>query len=101
MVVAGGGRVREDWAVARVTGEDLVISSAGVLLERSEPLAVLARQLDGARRAGRGAVVLLSGEAGVGKTALARAWSASRPGVRALWGACEALETPRPLGPLV
>ncbi|MBV8949222.1 MAG: AAA family ATPase, partial [Solirubrobacterales bacterium] len=100
-MVAGVGRVREDWAVARVAREELIISSAGVLLERSEPLAVLARQLDAARRAGRGTLVLLSGEAGIGKTAVARAWSASRPGVRALWGACEALETPRPLGPLV
>ncbi|MBV9363399.1 MAG: AAA family ATPase [Solirubrobacterales bacterium] len=79
----------------------MTISSAGELLERSEPLAVLAERLDAAQRADRGTLVFLSGEAGIGKTALARAWSTSRPGISALWGACEALETPRPLGPLV
>jgi predicted ATPase len=62
---------------------------------------VLGQRLDTALRTGRGTLVLLSGEAGIGKTSVARVWSASRPGVRALWGACDALDTPRPLGPLV
>lgn len=77
------------------------MSFVGDLLERSEPLAVLAERRDAARRTGKGTLVLVSGEAGIGKTAIARAWSASCPGVRALWGACAALETPRPLGPLI
>ena len=72
-----------------------------MLLERSQPLMALVGRLDEAVHRGRGALVLLSGEAGVGKTALARALSAARPRVRALWGACEALETPRPLGALI
>jgi predicted ATPase len=62
---------------------------------------VLDQRLDAALRTGQGTLVLLSGEAGIGKTALARVWSRSRPGVRVLWGSCEALETPRPLGPLI
>jgi predicted ATPase/DNA-binding CsgD family transcriptional regulator len=50
---------------------------------------------------GRGRVAALSGEAGVGKSALALAL-ADRAGddVRVLWGACEDLATPEPLGPL-
>lgn len=62
---------------------------------------MLAERLDSAQHSGSGTLLLLCGEAGIGKTALARAWSASRPGVRSLWGACDALETPRPLGPLI
>jgi DNA-binding CsgD family transcriptional regulator len=42
--------------------------------------------------------VLIAGEAGIGKTALVRAFCADR---RALATACDALYTPRPLGPFV
>ena len=52
--------------------------------------------------AGPGSFVLVSGEAGIGKTALVRAFcDARRGGVRVLWGACDPLFTPRPLGPLL
>jgi Cdc6-like AAA superfamily ATPase len=63
-----------------------IISSPGELLERAQQLAVVIERLDAAVRTGRGTLVLLSGEAGIGKTAVARAWCASRPRVRALWG---------------
>ena len=68
------------------------------LLERDHPLAVLC---DRARRAaaGRGSVVLLAGEAGIGKTVLLREFAAQAP-VPVLWGMCDSLSTPRPLGPL-
>ena len=68
------------------------------LLERDHPLAVLC---DRARRAaaGRGSVVLLAGEAGIGKTVLLREFVAQAP-VPVLWGMCDSLSTPRPLGPL-
>jgi DNA-binding CsgD family transcriptional regulator/tetratricopeptide (TPR) repeat protein len=50
---------------------------------------------------GNGSTVLISGEAGIGKTALVEQFVSRYAGVaRLLWGACEALYTPRPLGPL-
>jgi DNA-binding CsgD family transcriptional regulator len=50
---------------------------------------------------GEGGTVLISGEAGVGKTSLLVWLEASvAAGSRVFWGACEALQTPRPLGPL-
>jgi len=72
-----------------------------VLLEREEPLAALERALERAR-AGRGHAFLVGGEAGIGKTSLLETFAAERAGgARVLWGACEALATPRPLGPLL
>lgn len=46
-----------------------------------------------------GCVALVAGEAGIGKTSLLRAWCATADR-RVLWGSCDALRTPRPLGPL-
>lgn len=50
---------------------------------------------------GCGRTVVLSGDAGIGKTSLLHALG-DRLGAeyRQLWGGCEALFTPRPLGPL-
>lgn len=48
----------------------------------------------------RGALVLVAGEAGIGKTALLRAFCAGAD-ARVLQGACDPLHTPRPLGPLL
>jgi DNA-binding CsgD family transcriptional regulator/tetratricopeptide (TPR) repeat protein len=53
-------------------------------------------------RAGRGATMLVTGEAGVGKTSLIRAVLDECPGeLRVHTGVCEALSTPRPLGPFI
>ena len=72
-----------------------------MLLERDEPLAALEAAL-GRARDGRGHTFLVGGEAGIGKTTLLESFAAERTGgARVLWGACEALATPRPLGPLV
>jgi DNA-binding CsgD family transcriptional regulator/tetratricopeptide (TPR) repeat protein len=74
----------------------------GGLLERDENLSALRDLLAGVRSTMTGRLLLVGGEAGVGKTALLRAFCAAQgDGVRILWGACEPLRTPRPLGPLV
>jgi DNA-binding CsgD family transcriptional regulator/tetratricopeptide (TPR) repeat protein len=71
------------------------------LLERTGELAALERSLAKARD-GQGSLVLVSGEAGIGKSALVRAFcGAQRGGTRVLWGVCDPLFTPRPLGPLL
>jgi DNA-binding CsgD family transcriptional regulator len=49
--------------------------------------------------AGNGRILLISGEAGLGKTTLVEKFIASQS-QRVLWGASDALFTPRPLGPL-
>jgi len=50
---------------------------------------------------GNGRFVLVSGEAGIGKTSLVdRFAEVHKAHGRVLWGACDALFTPRPLGPL-
>jgi ATP/maltotriose-dependent transcriptional regulator MalT len=72
------------------------------LLERSQQLAVLDDALATVLSDRRGRLVLLGGEAGVGKTAVVRRFCDQRgPPSRILWGACEALFTPRALGPFV
>ena len=67
------------------------------LLEREGPLASLAACADEARR-GQGRLVLVSGEAGVGKSALVERFTAGLTGTRFYLGACDGLFTPRPLG---
>ena len=75
---------------------------ASDLLERTEELSVLEKGLETVRRSSRGRIVLVSGEAGVGKTALLRRFCEERgQSARILWGGCDALFTPRPLGPLL
>src|SRR5688572_11073871 len=70
------------------------------LLERDPFLHALAEQLNLAA-AGRGRVAVVGGEAGVGKTSLLEAFAAAHDhAARILWSGCEALSTPRALGPL-
>lgn len=70
------------------------------LVERSESLAVLDRCLLAAGRDG-GRIALVAGEAGIGKTSVLRAFARSRPPDTVWWGACDALQTPHPLAPLL
>ena len=73
-----------------------------VLLERSGQLAAL-RDAHARTIGGRGTLVLLAGEAGGGKTALLRraVTGFAAAGARMLWGGCDPLFTPRPLGPFL
>jgi DNA-binding CsgD family transcriptional regulator len=70
------------------------------LLEREACLASLAGYADEARH-GEGRLVLVAGEAGVGKSALVEQLHSELPEARWSWGACDGLFTPRPLGPLM
>jgi len=70
------------------------------LFERQQQLERLNQCLQGAR-AGSGKVVLVAGEAGIGKSSLVEQFASEhRRDVRTLWGACDALATPRALGPI-
>jgi predicted ATPase len=69
------------------------------LLEREPSLALLAGYADEARH-GEGRLVLVAGEAGVGKSALVEQLQRDVPDAHWSWGACDGLFTPRPLGPL-
>src|SRR5262245_4495618 len=70
------------------------------LLERDSPLTDLAGCLNDAV-AGAGRIVLIRGEAGIGKTTLIEQFLATHQAkTRVLIGHCDALFTPQPLSPL-
>ena len=88
------------------TGLSLVKSHASqlrtgrvTLLERKTALDQLA-EIAGQARSGEGRLVLVEGEAGVGKSALLEQFAHDLPDSRLLSGACDGMFTPRPLGPL-
>jgi ATP/maltotriose-dependent transcriptional regulator MalT len=71
------------------------------MLERAAELQALDTALSSVGVRSPGRLVLVGGDAGVGKTALVRRFCDECAGrARVLWGACDALFTPRPLGPL-
>jgi DNA-binding CsgD family transcriptional regulator/tetratricopeptide (TPR) repeat protein len=77
-------------------------ASGGELLERSHHLSALREALAATVGARHGVLVLLGGEAGGGKTTLVRRFCATcEPVDRVLWGSCDPLFTPRPLGPFI
>jgi DNA-binding NarL/FixJ family response regulator len=70
------------------------------LIGRRDELGTLDRLVERAH-CGSGAMVFVSGESGAGKTAFVEAFLRGRqPTERILWGACDPLSTPRPLGPI-
>jgi DNA-binding CsgD family transcriptional regulator/tetratricopeptide (TPR) repeat protein len=71
------------------------------LLERERERAALARAWATVREDGAGRLVLLGGEAGIGKTALVGEFCDREAPRMVLAGACDPLATPAPLGPLV
>jgi len=68
------------------------------LLERDAALAALGEALACAA-GGEGRMVSVSGEPGIGKTALVRRFTTELGGGRVLFGTCDDLSIPRPLGP--
>ncbi|TMD79621.1 MAG: hypothetical protein E6I74_14510, partial [Chloroflexi bacterium] len=85
----------------QMRGSPVVVAAVSELMERSGELAALERHLENVRISGTGRFCMLAGEAGVGKTALLRRFSEQHRGAQILWGACDPLFTPRPLGPLL
>ena len=70
------------------------------LVEREEATADLAAAIE-RLKAGSGGVITIRGEAGIGKTSLARtAARLATPSVNVLWGDCDDLLTPQVLGPV-
>src|SRR5438445_617805 len=70
------------------------------LLERDEQLATLLDRFNRVDKTGQ--LVLVSGEAGAGKTALVQAFTERHLGDRRVWlGRCDDLFAARPLGPFV
>ena len=70
------------------------------LLEREKYLVELEKSFYNLSDGG-GSIVLISGEAGIGKTTLVETFLEKiKNKANILWGACDALFTPRPLGPL-
>ena len=75
---------------------------AMTLLERAGHLKALGDALAAVTAGHGGRLVLVGGEAGAGKTTLVRRFCTEQAGsTRILWGACDALFTPRALGPLM
>jgi DNA-binding CsgD family transcriptional regulator len=70
-------------------------------LEREGEIEALAGWLGDVERRGAGVLVLVAGEAGVGKTTLVRRFCAGNERLRVLAGVCDPLTTPAPLGPVV
>jgi DNA-binding CsgD family transcriptional regulator/tetratricopeptide (TPR) repeat protein len=74
-------------------------TSRVTLLERKTALDALA-EIAAQARSGEGRLLLLEGEAGVGKSTLLEQFTHDLPDSRLLSGACDGMFTPRPLGPL-
>jgi len=70
------------------------------LIERESQLAALQQYADEASQ-GQGRLVLISGEAGVGKSVLLEEFGQQFKGARWLWSGCDGLFTPAALGPLL
>jgi DNA-binding CsgD family transcriptional regulator/tetratricopeptide (TPR) repeat protein len=70
------------------------------LIERESQLAALHEYAKEASR-GQGRLVLISGEPGVGKSALLEEFAHESKGARWLWAGCDGLFTPAALGPLL
>jgi DNA-binding CsgD family transcriptional regulator/AcrR family transcriptional regulator/tetratricopeptide (TPR) repeat protein len=80
------------------TGPPTLLAMA--LIERDREFEALDECLKAAR-AGEGRLVVVQGEAGIGKTSLVRGFLDAARGVKVMVGSCDPLATPRPLGPVL
>src|SRR5579875_1829387 len=72
------------------------------LLERTTETSRLHGCATEVAETGKGGLALVFGEAGIGKSSLLRQFCSALPRrFTVLWGACDPLYTPRPLGPLI
>src|SRR5262245_14533350 len=94
------GRRNADGKSRTISRPSIDCEAGFMLLERDIPLETLLATA-GQAAAGNVGIVLIAGEAGIGKTSLLREFALRLDGsCRVLWGWCEALLTPSPLGPL-
>jgi len=71
-----------------------------MLVEREQPVQELLELAQNAK-SGRGAIALVGGEAGIGKTSVLEEMRLrASADCRVVWGGCDALFTPRTLGPI-
>lgn len=75
-------------------------SDVGLLVGRAEERAALDQAWDEVVSTGSSAAVVVTGEAGLGKTQLVESWAASRPGVVVMRGGCRPYGSPLPLSAL-
>ena len=91
----------DDVSVGDAVPDPFTLVSPEGLMERGGLLEALEASWADAVK-GRGRLVLVAGEAGIGKTALVREFCTRQPPKqRVLWGACDGLRTPRPFAPFV
>jgi DNA-binding CsgD family transcriptional regulator len=100
-VASAGGWCQSAAAVFGITQAGSDALSERALLERRVQVVRLRELLADARRE-RGRLVLLAGEAGIGKTSLAAAFChESVASARVFWGACDPIIPARPFAPVV
>src|SRR3954465_5864713 len=92
--------MEDEVARGDVMGETATSEGTTGLLERRPQLSMPDEWFRGVSSSSRGGLVLVGGEAGVGKTMLLRRFC-EQCGPPSVWGGCEPLFTPRPLGPLL
>jgi len=92
-----GAARRADRVWGSVAGHTIPDVPLGPLIERDDLIDKVTAAVGDARN-GAGGVLVLAGEAGAGKTVLLRQ-ALRQVDPEAIWGYCEPLATPRPLGP--